>query len=188
MQTAPPDRGAMEFRGRNTTGGRAMKAHFEMFAGYNAWANDRLYTAAAALTEDEARADLGAFFGSVHATLNHIMVADLIWLARLRGQPNPPFALDHILHDDREELRAARRVLDADIIRCVAAFAEADLAGDFTYRTIVNPATVTQSRAAALAHFFNHQTHHRGQVHALLTRLREDAPSLDMIYFQREAA
>ncbi|MCL5777879.1 DinB family protein [Limibaculum sp. FT325] len=139
-----------------------MKAHFEMFAGYNAWADDRLYTAMAALTEDEARADLGAFFGSVHRTLNHIMVADLIWLARLRGQPNPPFALDHILHDDREELRAARRVLDADIIRCVAAFAEAELADAITYRPITLPEPVTGTRAAILAHVFNHQTHHRG--------------------------
>ncbi|MBK0399701.1 damage-inducible protein DinB [Limibaculum sp. M0105] len=165
-----------------------MKAHFEMFAGYNAWANERLYDAAATLSEEEARAELGAFFGSVHRTLNHIMVGDLIWLARFRGQRNPPFALDHVLHDDRAELRAARRVLDADILRHVDELSEADLVGDFTYRTIVNPATITQNRAAALAHFFNHQTHHRGQVHALLTRLRGDAPSLDMIVFHRESA
>ncbi|MEM1298124.1 MAG: DinB family protein, partial [Pseudomonadota bacterium] len=71
-----------------------MKAHFEMLAGYNAWANGRLYDAAFALSEDDYRRDLGAFFGSLHGTLNHLFVADVIWLARFRGQPNPPWKLD----------------------------------------------------------------------------------------------
>lgn len=165
-----------------------MKAHFEMLAAYNAWANRRLYKAAAALSEAEAKADLGAFFRSVHGTLNHLMVTDLIWLARFRGQRNPPFALDHILHDDREELRAARKVLDDDILRYVDGLDEAALSAAITYRTISKPQEITQPLAPALAHLFNHQTHHRGQVHALLTRLRGEAPALDLLYFQRETA
>lgn len=164
-----------------------MKAHFRMMAAYNAWANRRLYAAAGDLPDAEYRLDLGAFFGSIHATLNHVMVADLIWIARIRGQGNPPFGLDHILHDDLGELTAARKVLDDDIARLVEAQDAASLAGDFTYTTVTDRREVTGALAAAMAHVFNHQTHHRGQIHALLTRLGQAAPELDLIYYQREA-
>ena len=164
-----------------------MKAHFEMLAGYNAWANSRVYDAAFKLSEEDYRRDLKAFFRSVHGTLNHLFVADVIWLARFRGQPNPPWTLDHIPHDDRKELRARREALDRDIQGYIYALSEYDLRRDLSYRTIVNPALMTQSMADALTHFFNHQTHHRGQCHALLTQLAGTAPSLDLLVFQREA-
>jgi uncharacterized damage-inducible protein DinB len=83
------------------------------------------------------------------------------------------------------DLRAAREREDARIVAYVAGLSEATLAGRFRYRTIVNPADVEQPLAPALIHVFNHQTHHRGQVHALLTGLGRDAPSLDLILFQR---
>ena len=165
-----------------------MKPHFEMFAAYNSWANARLYAAAAELPDDDYRRDAGAAFGSVSGTLNHLMVGDLLWLARFRGQTQPPLTLNHTLHDDHAELTAARTVLDADIVRFVADQTEESLAATFTYSMITRPETVTQPVAPALAHFFNHQTHHRGQVHALLTRFAGKAPPLDLIYFQRAAA
>lgn len=163
-----------------------MKAHFEMMAAYNAWANRRLYAAAEALPEADYRADLGAFFRSVHGTLNHLVVADRIWLARFRGEPPPGLRLDQIVHDDRAALAEARRALDAEIIGFVAGLTEARLDAPFTYRLITRDEQVTQPMAPALAHFFNHQTHHRGQMHALLTRLTGEAPALDLIYFLRE--
>lgn len=163
-----------------------MKAHFDMMAGYNAWANGRLYDAAYALPEDDYRRDLGAAFGSLHGTLNHLFVADVLWLARFRGQPNPPWTLDHVPHDDRTELRARREALDRDIIGFTGALRERDLTKEISYRTVVNPELITQEIAPALAHFFNHQTHHRGQCHAMLTRLTGQGPSLDLIYYQRE--
>lgn len=165
-----------------------MKARFGMMAAYNAWANRRLYDAAANLSEQDYRADLGAFFNSVHGTLNHLVVGDLLWLARFRGQPNPPLKLEQILHDSRAEIRAAREALDAEIITFVDGLTEADVRATMTYSMVTRPETVTEPVAPALAHFFNHQTHHRGQVHALLTRLCGDAPPLDLIYFLREAA
>jgi len=165
-----------------------MKAHFRMMAAYNAWANRRLYAAAGALSEADYRADLGAFFKSVHGTLNHMMVADLMWLARFRGQPNPALRLDQILHEDRAALVAARRALDAEIAAHVESLTEADIAATFSYSMVTRPETVTEPVAPALTHFFNHQTHHRGQVHALLTRLTGEAPPLDLIYYLREAA
>ncbi len=169
-------------------GERRVKAHFEMMASYGKWANLRLYAAAAELPDETRRAEAGVFFGSLHRTLNHMIVGDVIWLARFRGQPNPPWALDHVPHDDFGDLRAAREALDDDVIRFAEETSEDDYARSFSYRAIVSPADVTQPLAPAVAHFFNHQTHHRGQCHALLTRFAGDAPSFDLIQYQRETA
>jgi uncharacterized damage-inducible protein DinB len=161
---------------------------YTMFAGYNAWANERLYNAAAKLSTEEYRADRGAFFKSMHGTLNHILVADRIWMKRFTGQGEAPARLDAVLHEDFASLRAARDREDARISAYVGQLTEAELAATFSYLTIVNPKTVTQPLAPALDHFFNHQTHHRGQAHAVLTGLkgRDFAPSFDLILYQRE--
>lgn len=163
-----------------------MKAHFEMMAAYNEWANRRLYAAAAELPEGDRDADLGAFFGSVTGTLNHLVVADLIWLARFEGVVPPRLTLDQRLYDDLGALEAARTDLDRRIARHVAALTDHDLVRPFSYTNVAGE-PFSQPRSGALAHFFNHQTHHRGQVHALLTRLTGRAPALDLIYFQRAA-
>lgn len=156
-------------------------------AGYNAWSNARVYDAAAALPEADYRADLGAFFGSLHRTLNHVLVGDTIWMARFTGDTSPPPALDAVPHEDLASLRAARTAMDARIRAFVDGLDAAALEARFTYRTISNPADVSQPLGPALDHFFNHQTHHRGQAHALLTRLTGTAPSLDLIAWHREA-
>ncbi|HEX9903593.1 MAG TPA: DinB family protein [Propylenella sp.] len=165
-----------------------MKAHFRMFARYNAWANRRVYAAAGAVSDADYRRDRGAFFGSLRGTLNHVLVADRIWMHRFTGRGPTYGKLDLILHDELATLRASREAEDTRIKDWVDSLDDRKLAGPLTYRTITNPADITQPLAAALAHFFNHQTHHRGQVHALLTAAggREAAPSLDLILFQRE--
>ena len=157
-----------------------------MFAAYNRWCNERLYAAAGLLSEDEFRADRGVFFRSMLGTLNHILAADRIWMRRFTGSGDAPTRLDAILHDDRAALGAARVAEDARIAGWIAGLGEADLAATFTYETITGPETVTQRLAPALLHLFNHQTHHRGQAHAILTGLGHDTPSLDLIRFQRE--
>ncbi|MCG8442067.1 MAG: DinB family protein [Caulobacterales bacterium] len=161
-------------------------AHFRQFAAYNAWANTRLYDAAATLSPEELARDCGAFFGSLLGTLNHLLVGDLIWMSRFDGAGPVPDRLDAILHADLPPLRAARKREDARIRAYCDGLTPEQVSGTMTYRTIVNPAEVTQPRAAALAHFFNHQTHHRGQAHALLTHLGYGAPSFDLLIFQRE--
>jgi uncharacterized damage-inducible protein DinB len=165
-----------------------MTERYKMFAAYNAWANERLYDAASKLSDSDYRADRGAFFKSVHGTLNHLLVADRIWMQRFTSRGEAPDHLDAILFEDFAGLRAARRGEDERISSYCAQLTEEKLAGRFSYRTIVNPKTVTQPLAPALDHFFNHQTHHRGQVHALLTSIggRNFAPSLDLILLQRE--
>jgi len=162
-----------------------MKAHFEMMAAYNDWANRRLYDAAAQLSDQDYRADCGAFFESIHGTLNHLFVADVIWMSRFRGDPNPPWALDHIAHDAFDGLKARRIALDHDIMGFVGSLTDPRLAAEISYRTVTGPKQVTQTMSSALAHFFNHQTHHRGQCHAMLTRLSGTAPALDLLYYQR---
>ncbi|SFI76338.1 DinB family protein [Albimonas pacifica] len=165
-----------------------MKAHFAGFARYNAWANRRLYDAAAGLSDGRLRSDEGAFFGSLHGTLNHLLVTDVIWMARIRGIKGPPWTLDHIAHDDFADLRAAREALDADIVAGIDALRESDiLAGEIAYTRVTRPELIVQPLAHALAHLFNHQTHHRGQCHMILTRLTGTAPELDLLVYQREA-
>ncbi|MBV8653536.1 MAG: damage-inducible protein DinB [Alphaproteobacteria bacterium] len=162
-----------------------MKAHFASFARYNEWANRQLYDAAASLPDADYRADRGAFFKSLHGTLNHLLVADRIWMQRFTGEGAPPDKLNAILHDRLAELRDARAAEDRRIIAYVDGLDEAQLAGTISYRRVSTPDMFVQPLAPALSHFFNHQTHHRGQAHAILTGLAGKAPELDLLYFQR---
>jgi len=165
-----------------------MKSRYRMFAGYNAWCNERLYDAAATLSDADYRADHGAFFKSVHGTLNHLLVADRIWMKRFTGAGEQPASLDAILYDDFAALRAARATLDTLITGYIERLSDEDLARPFRYRTVTNPQTIEQPLAPALDHFFNHQTHHRGQAHALLSAVigNDKTPSFDLIIFQRQ--
>jgi uncharacterized damage-inducible protein DinB len=162
-----------------------LKAHFDMFARYNTWANARLFDAARALSDADYRADRGAFFKSVHGTLNHLLVTDRVWIHRFTGAGTPPERLDLILFDTFASLDDARRDEDARIERYVLALTPDALAGMISYRRVSTPELFTQPLAPALAHWFNHQTHHRGQTHALLTALTGRAPELDLLFFQR---
>jgi uncharacterized damage-inducible protein DinB len=166
-----------------------MKSHFVMLAHYNRWANKRIYDAAEALPEADYRADKGAFFGSLQGTLNHLLVADQIWLRRFTGKGPVHTRLDMILHEDLASLRKARVAEDERIVAFIDGLTEHDLAGTFTYVPITNPQQLTQPYEPALIHFFNHQTHHRGQAHAIVTSIagKNAGPVLDLIAFQRES-
>jgi uncharacterized damage-inducible protein DinB len=163
-----------------------MKVYFEMLAAYNTWVNERLYDAVAALPDQEYRRDRGAFFGSLHGTLNHLLLGDIIWMHRFTGAGPEPSKLDDILHDDFADLRQARRREDARIETYVKALDDARLAGTIIYRTTRNPTTIEQELTPLLIHFFNHQTHHRGQAHCLLTAACGEAPSFDLLVYQRQ--
>ena len=162
-----------------------MKQHFMMFAAYNQWANGRIYDAALDLTDEEFNRPVGAFFGSLMGTLNHLLVADRIWMKRFTGEGDAPTALDAIVHRALGALRMAREVEDRRIIEWVGGLSEKALAGRFTYMTVTDMRTVSQRLAPALSHLFNHQTHHRGQAHTILTILGRPSVPLDLIYFQR---
>jgi uncharacterized damage-inducible protein DinB len=162
--------------------------HYRMFAHYNEWANHRVYGAAGRLTVEQYRADRGAFFKSVHGTLNHLLVTDRIWMKRFTGEGEAPDRLNAILFEAFDELRAARQAEDRRIINYVDRLDDTRIGETIKYRRISSPEPVEQQLAAALAHWFNHHTHHRGQVHALLTGLAGEAPELDLLLFQRLSA
>ncbi|MBM3645158.1 MAG: damage-inducible protein DinB [Alphaproteobacteria bacterium] len=164
-----------------------MKEHYATFAAYNSWANRLLYAAAARLPDALYRQDRGAFCGSLHGTLNHLLVADRVWMHRFTRTGDAPTQLDAILHDRLDDLRAAREAEDDRIARWIDGLGEGDLAGMIRYRRVTAPDDVVQPLHRALAHFFNHQTLHRGQAHGLLTALggRDAAPELDLLYFER---
>jgi uncharacterized damage-inducible protein DinB len=164
-----------------------MLSHFRMFGRYNAWANARLYDAAATLSVEQFGADRGAFFKSVKGTLNHLLATDRIWQKRFTGEGDAPDRLDVILFDRFDELRAARIAEDERIVQYVDGLDENRLAGVIRFRRVSSPEEFEQALAPALAHLFNHQTHHRGQVHALLTGLVGEAPELDLLFYQRLA-
>ncbi len=162
-----------------------MKSRFEQLAAYNKWANARLYEAALALPDAAYRRDVGAFFKSMHGTLNHVLVGDRIWMKRLTGEGTAPNRLDAILYDDRPALACARADEDDRIIRYIASLDDAALVSVLKYATTAGIA-LEQARADVLSHFFNHQTHHRGQAHTILSIVTgEEPPSLDMLQMQR---
>jgi len=162
-----------------------MKSHFETMAAYNAWANARLYEAALALSEEDYRRDVGAFFKSLHGTLNHLLVTDRIWLGRLAGESDGSYKLDAILFDDRLELTRARLVEDARLVRAVGDIAADQFAGEQRY-TRRTGEVFSQRRSDMLAHLFNHQTHHRGHAHMILSLVTGREPSsFDLLLMQR---
>jgi uncharacterized damage-inducible protein DinB len=162
-----------------------MKRHFAMMAAYNCWANRLVYDAAGQLQPDALVQPTGAFFGSLLGTLNHVLVADRIWLKRFTGEGDAPTRLDTILFDSLPRLRAAREEEDERIVRWIDGLDEDALSGRFTYITVTDVRTISQRMAPAMAHFFNHQTHHRGQAHMILTSLGAPSLALDLLYFQR---
>ncbi|PYE35805.1 putative damage-inducible protein DinB [Rhizobium sp. PP-F2F-G38] len=162
--------------------------HFRMFAAYNSWANDRIYAAAEVLGEEGRRRQTGAAFGSLHGTLNHLLATDRIWMKRFTGKGDAPTTLDAVLFEDFEPLRAARVVEDRRLATWIDSLGTDDLAGVFTYTPISIPEPITQALSPCLAHLFNHQTHHRGQCHMILTSLGQPSVVLDLVYFLRSRA
>ena len=165
-----------------------MLDHYRMFAAYNAWANRTLYAEVGKLDDDAFRRDTGTFFGSLHRTLNHLLTADRIWMKRFTGAGDAPERLDAIVHEDFAGLRAAREAEDRRIVGWIDSLDEARLAGVIRYRRVSTPDEFVQELMPALDHWFNHQTHHRGHAHMILTGLGKVAPELDLLFYQREVA
>jgi uncharacterized damage-inducible protein DinB len=149
-------------------------------ARYNAWMNERLYDVCARISDAERRRDLGAFFGSVHGTLNHLVYGDLAWLSRFTGDPPEIPPLGKELYADFAELRSVREALDARMIVWSLGLSEQWLAAPFAYTSKVDGATRTLPAWILVTHLFNHQTHHRGQLTTLLKQLGYDPGVTDL--------
>ena len=157
-------------------------AYVRTMAAYNAEMNRRVYDAAARLDDAERRADRGAFWRSIHGTLSHLLWGDTVWMARLGlGQaPGVPIAESDRFVADFAELRRRRDSLDAEIVGWAERLEPADLEGDLAWFSGAIRREVVKPRALCVAQVFNHQTHHRGQVHALLTRAGEATGATDL--------
>lgn len=180
-------------RGMSAAMHEAFLGNYRWLARYNGWFNERLYDACERLGDDERRRDRGAFFGSVHGTLNHLVWADKLWLGRFAAQgtafaalPSALLAVPQgavhatVLHEDWQALRADRRALDAAIEAWTL-----EMPADWPLRTMryVNTKGDAREHVAwqALTHFFNHQAHHRGQVTTLLAQAGVDPGMTDAI-------
>ncbi len=158
---------------------------FRQLAAYNRWATARLYAAALDLSNQGYRLHIGVFFGSLHGTLNHLLLTDRLWLRRLTGEGEHSNRLDAILYEDRAELTRARIAEDNRLIAVVDNYDDAALANLHSYKTTSGMAQ-SQVLSDILLYLFNHQTHHRGQAHACLSILTGgEPPSLDLLAFQR---
>lgn len=142
-----------------------------MMARYNAWQNRSLLDAADGLDDAARCLDRGAFFGSISRTLSHLLWGDLIWMSRFDGGAAPGVGIPDSpdLFSDWVQYKAARREMDRRILDWAEAARASDCAGDLTWWSGAMGAEVTRPCALVFTHFFNHQTHHRGQVHAMLT-------------------
>lgn len=158
-----------------------------MMARYNLWQNRGLYDEVGAMDEAERLRDRGAFFGSIGATLNHLLWADLSWMHRLAGWDRPAGRGKEstTFTEGSDDLRRGRRETDQRILR----WAEdgPDIAGDLTWRSGVLGRDVTRPRASCVTHMFNHQTHHRGQIHAMMTAAGRRLPDTDLVFMPDDA-
>ena len=146
-------------------------AHARMMARYNRWQNESLYGAADGLSDAARKEDRGAFFRSIHETLAHILWADEIWLSRFGACDAPPGDLgaSAAYRPEWADLATARKRMDALLVGWADGLAAGDLDGDLTWWSGAAGRELSRPRWVIVAHVFNHQTHHRGQVHAMLT-------------------
>ncbi|SEN88207.1 Uncharacterized damage-inducible protein DinB (forms a four-helix bundle) [Rhodospirillales bacterium URHD0017] len=150
-------------------------------ARYNRWQNENLYGAADGLSDEECHRERGAFFGSIHRTMYHLLWADQTWMSRFRSTPPPaPFADLVGLHGEWVALKDARRDFDGEIIGWADGLASEWLAGTHTHVSPSMGREVTTPRRLLVSHFFNHQTHHRGQIHCLLTQAGRKPADTDL--------
>jgi uncharacterized damage-inducible protein DinB len=146
-------------------------SYVQTMARYNAWQNGSLYAAAATLTDGARRLDRGAFWRSIQGTLNHVLWGDRTWMSRFAGWPKPELVMGASVAtvEDFVTLRAEREQADAGVTAWAAEVSQDWLGQDMSWFSGAAKREMTGPRWLLVSHMFNHQTHHRGQVHAMLT-------------------
>ena len=164
-------------------------AYAQHFARYNAWQNQWMFQAADALPEAERVADRGAFWSSIQGTLSHLMWGDTLWISRFDGGEGPVSALvgaDTTTAYDWPAMMAGRPLLDARIAAWAWDLFDEDLDGDLTWYSGALQREMTQPKKICVMQLFNHQTHHRGQVHAILTAAGVKTDDTDIPFMPEE--
>jgi len=147
------------------------KNYFELMAQYNQWMDEKIYDVCLGIPDDMRKKDMGAFFKSIHSTLNHIYYGDLAWLERLRDKTFTPRQISVDLYENFNELKEAQEKMDSDILEWVNSLTLEKLNQTFDYVSNVNNSSRTLPIWVLATHMFNHQTHHRGQVTTLMKQL-----------------
>jgi uncharacterized damage-inducible protein DinB len=155
--------------------------HATTLARYNQWMNQNIYRCADDIDDEIRKQDKGAFFASIHGTLNHLLLGDMVWMGRFTGDPISINTLSQELYSDYDELKAARVEFDDVIIDWVATLNDDDFVETLHYRGITSPGEKSTPMWFAVTHFFNHQTHHRGQITTLLSQMGIDPGCTDLI-------
>jgi uncharacterized damage-inducible protein DinB len=147
-------------------------AYVQRMARYNRWQNENLYAVADRLSDSERRRERCAFFGSIHRTFSHLLWADRIWMSRFTDAPRPEGGISESvsLYPDWEPLRRERAAFDETIIGWADRLDSSWLEGELTWFSGAINREVTKPKWLLVTHVFNHQTHHRGQVHCMLTQ------------------
>jgi len=155
-----------------------------VMAAYNAEMNRRLYAAADAMTDADRRAERGAFWGSLHGTLSHLLWGDRMWMSRIAAWPRPPVGMSGsaTMIEAWDALKAARIDADAKIKSWAATVTDDALSGDLTWFSGAANRELTRPMSAILMHVFNHQTHHRGQAHCLITQAGQRVEDTDLAF------
>jgi uncharacterized damage-inducible protein DinB len=160
--------------------------HFQTLARYNVWATHRLLEAIEKISDEDYRRDTGLFFKSIHGTLNHLLVGEhMIWYPRFACGESPKLALDAEIEPVRERLMQALRGGSGNWKPLIESWQAERFDGELAYTTTQGQA-VTLPFSATLTHVFNHGTHHRGQITAVLTKLGQACPILDLVYMLQE--
>ena len=154
--------------------------HYRAMARYNAWMNEKVYAVCAEIDDTERKRDRGAFFKSIHSTLDHVLLGDRAWMGRFTGTRYETKAIGVDLFDDFGALTEARLSMDQDILRWTEELDTAWLSEPLTWTSVIDKMTRTMPRWACVSHLFNHQTHHRGQVTTLLSQMNRDVGPTDM--------
>lgn len=157
--------------------------YFELKTQYNSWMNEKLYKACRHISDEQRKKNLGAFFGSIHGTLNHLLLADLIWLSRLGVSVEiKATSLSDIIHDDFDDLSVERKRTDELITNYIYKLIDSDLHTKIRYTSLQSGKTNELPLGLILTHLFNHQTHHRGQLTTLMSQIGLDFGVTDMIF------
>ena len=162
--------------------------YVQTMARYNSWQNEQLVPVLEAMTLDELTANRGAFFGSILATANHVLWGDMMWMSRfdpsVERPPGPPGGLE--LHPTAAAWAVDRFRMDGKIRFWADGLRTLDLKGDLSWYSGLLGAEYSAPLAHTVVHFFNHQTHHRGQIHAMLTAAGQTAPVTDLVLMPKE--
>ncbi|SDW44215.1 Uncharacterized damage-inducible protein DinB (forms a four-helix bundle) [Ruegeria halocynthiae] len=163
-------------------------AYAREMARYSRWQNKQLKGFLQSLPAEELTLDRGAFFGSIMGTANHLLWGDWIWISRFDNGPGPGGGIPESVSicTNMSDWLPLRDTIDDRITRWADTLGDDEISGSFTWFSAAKESDVTKPYAQCIIHMFNHMTHHRGQLHQMLTEARSQAPVSDLVFLPED--